>query len=98
MGIALPGDVLEKFVNRVLPLQHGVVVFFGADEVGQGKLLGGQEELERMAEGHFVRIVFAPGSALKKVFPVIADDQQLWGFAGAAGIFDDGFQHADVEM
>ena len=44
VGVAV--DVFEEFVDVVVVLDHGVVVFAGADEVGEGEFLGGEEILE----------------------------------------------------
>ncbi len=98
LGISLAGDVFEELVHGVAPLEHRIVVLLGADKMWQGKLLARQVKLQRVGEGDLVRIVFAAGAALEKELALLADNQELGGFAGAARIIDDRVEHADVKV
>ena len=99
-GIVVGGsaDVFEEFVDMVVVLDHGVVVFAGADEVGEGELLGGEEVLEGVGEGDFEGVVFAFGAAFEEEVAALGGDEEFGGFAGAARVVLDGGDVADVEM
>src|SRR5258706_4161298 len=98
LRIALPGDVLEDFVDRVAPLQHRVVLAPRADQVRQRKLLAGKVKLQRMRKRHLERVILAAGAALEQELALFGVDEQLGGFSRAAGVFGDRFNDADVEM
>ncbi len=98
LRIRLAGDIFEQLIDAVAPLQHRIVFFARADEVREGELFAGQMKLEGMSEGHLERVVLAPRAAFEQKLSLLADDQQLGGFARPAGEFDDGVDDADVEM
>src|SRR5690606_30673503 len=89
-------DVLEELVDAALPLQHRVVVFLGADEVGEGELLLGEVELEGVAEGDLEGVVLAAGAAFEEEHAPVGADEELGGLAGAAGELLDLVEGADV--
>jgi hypothetical protein len=96
VGVAV--EVFEKFVDVAVVLDHGVVVFAGADEVGEGEVFGGEEVLEGVGEGDFEGVVFALGAAFEEELAALAGDEEFGGLAGAARVVLDGGDVADVEM
>ena len=98
LGKGLAGDVFEKLVDAVAPLEHRVVVLFGSDQMRERELLGREIELKGMGEGDLEGVITSAGSSFEEEFALLADDEELGGFSGAAGEFDDGFNGADVEI
>ncbi len=96
VGVAT--DVFEEFVDLAIVLEHGVVVFAGADEMGERELFFGEEELEGVGECDFEGVVFSLGAAFEEELAFLGGEEELGSFAGATGEFFDGGDGADVEV
>src|SRR5665213_201888 len=98
LRITLAGDVLEKLVDGVSPLEHRVVGFARADQMRQRELLARQIKLNGMAEGDFVRIILPACPPFEEELALLADDEEFWRLPRAARVIDDGVDDADVEV
>jgi hypothetical protein len=91
-------NVFKKLIDGIVVLEHGVIVFAGADEMGERELFAGEIKLKGVGEGDLERIILAAGAAFKKVFAFFGVDKELGGAAGTTGIFLHGLNRADVKV